>query len=145
MKRSIVLLAGVLALGFASLALAASGPAKVKLRKTGLGKVLAAGSGFTLYTFTKDSRNSDKCVKIKNCAGIWPPLMTHGKPLAGPGVNASLLGKIRLPHGKSQVTYAGHPVYTYSGDSGPGQTLYVGTPQFGGTWYAISAAGKTIK
>jgi predicted lipoprotein with Yx(FWY)xxD motif len=47
--------------------------------------------------------------------------------------------------GGKQVTYAGHPLYTYSGDSGPGQTSYVGAKSFGGTWYAINASGGTVK
>ncbi|MFI4993711.1 MAG: hypothetical protein ACHQCH_08880 [Solirubrobacterales bacterium] len=54
------------------------------------------------------------------------------------------MSSIRSAGGK-QVTYAGHPLYTYSGDSGPGETSYVGEKQFGGTWYAINASGHTVK
>lgn len=146
MKRKIVpLFVAVLALAFAGLAVAASGPAKIKLRKTAIGKIITNGSGFTIYMFTKDTRNHDKCVAIRNCKATWPPVMTHGKPVAGPGINASLLGKIKLPGGQNQVTYSGHPLYTYSADTGPGQTVYVGTPLFGGKWDALSATGKTVK
>lgn len=139
------MLAGVLVLAFAGIAVAASGPAKVKLRKTSIGKILTNRPGLTLYMFSRDTRNHDKCMGIRFCAMTWPALTTKGKPVAGPGVKASLLGKINIGHGKSQVTYAGHPLYVYSGDCCAGEVLYVGTPMFGGTWNAISAAGKTVK
>ena len=146
MKR-IVLLSGAIAM----LALAASAPASsnsratVKVGNTSLGKVLERKSGFTLYEFTRDRRNKDTCVSVRGCTGTWPPLTTGGKPVAGAGVKSSLLGTITLAHGVKQVTYAGHPLYTYSGDSGPGQTDYVGTPEFGGTWNAGNAAGHMVK
>ena len=57
----------------------------------------------------------------------------------------SLLGTIKLPNGARQVTYAGHPLYTYIGDSGPGDTSYVGVSQFGGRWFALTAAGHIVK
>jgi predicted lipoprotein with Yx(FWY)xxD motif len=95
--------------------------------------------------FTRDRRNHDACVRISGCTGTWPVFKTSGRPRAGKGVRGSLLGTITLAHGVKQVTYAGHPLYGYVGDSAPAQTDYVGTPEFGGTWYAISAAGKTIR
>jgi predicted lipoprotein with Yx(FWY)xxD motif len=119
--------------------------AKVQLRQTNLGKILVNSSGRTLYLFTHDSKNKDTCVKISGCKDIWPPLKTTGKPTAGSGVRSSLLSTITLAHGVKQVTYAGHPLYTYTGDSGPGQTDYVGTPQFGGTWDAIDAKGHAVR
>jgi predicted lipoprotein with Yx(FWY)xxD motif len=135
----------------ALLALAASAPASssnratVKVGNTSLGKILERKSGFTLYEFTRDRRNKDTCVSVRGCAATWPPLTTGGKPMAGPGVKSSLLGTITLAHGVKQVTYAGHPLYTYSGDSGPGQVDYVSTPEFGGTWNAANAAGHMVK
>ena len=72
-------------------------------------------------------------------------VLSGGKPVAGPGVRASLLSTIRLPGGTRQVTYAGHALYLYSGDTGPGQTSYVGETAFGGRWYAIDASGRTVK
>jgi predicted lipoprotein with Yx(FWY)xxD motif len=60
-------------------------------------------------------------------------------------VKASSLSTIKLPGGASQVTYAGHPLYLYSGDSGPGETDYVGVSAFGGDWDAINAAGHAVK
>jgi predicted lipoprotein with Yx(FWY)xxD motif len=116
----------------------------VKLAQTSLGKILVTGSGRTLYAFTRDRRHTDRCMKISGCVSAWPLLTSTRKPTGGPGVKASLLGSIALPHRTArQVTYAGHPLYTYSGDSGPAQIDYVGAPMFGGTWPALTALGKT--
>lgn len=119
--------------------------AKVMLRHTRLGNILATSSGFTLYEFTHDHSSANTCVHISGCSETWPPLQTSGRPIAGPGVRASLLSTTRLPHGKTQVTYAGHPLYLYSGDSGPGETSYVGESAFGGRWYALNSAGGTVR
>lgn len=123
----------------------ASRVAKVQLRHTSLGNVLVDASGFTLYRFTKDGRNQDTCAKISQCPGTWPALTTSGKPLAGHGIRASLLSTIRLPSGAKQVTYAGHALYHYFNAEERGETAYVGAMQFGGTWYAVNAAGNTVK
>jgi|SRR5581483_8334845 len=145
MKKLLALATVAAALALAGVALAASHPAKVKLRKTAVGQILTNGSGFTVYMFSRDKRNKDNCVHISGCIGFWPPVTTHGKPVAGPGVKASLLGSIKLHNGKSQVTYGGHPLYTYIGDAVPGETSYVGVLASGGTWYAVSASGAKIK
>ncbi len=123
---------------------AAAAAAHVDLRSTALGKLLVDGSGFTLYVFSRDSRGKDRCAAIQGCTGVWPALTTRGRAVAGRGVKASWLGTIRLPGGAHQVTYDGHPLYTYAFDSGPGATGYVGTPEFGGVWHGLSASGKTV-
>ena len=132
-----------------ALATAAAGMAprstKVQIRHTTIGTVLVNGRGLTLYVFTRDSRKADRCVAISGCTGVWPVLKTGAKPSAGPGVKRTLLGTIKLRNGTQQVTYAGHPLYTYIADSGPGETDYVGTPEFGGRWYALSPAGRVVK
>lgn len=115
--------------------------ATVQLRHTNLGSILVSSSGRTLYEFTKDHPNKNSCAAISGCSAVWPSLKTSGRPTAGSGIRASLLSSTS----DSQVTYAGHPLYTYSGDSGPGKTSYVGAKQFGGTWYAINAAGGTVR
>jgi predicted lipoprotein with Yx(FWY)xxD motif len=119
--------------------------AKVGLRHTRIGTILVSSSGRTLYEFTRDRPRSNSCVKIRECPEIWPALQSSGKPVAGPGVRASLLSTITLRGGARQVTYAGHALYLYSGDTGPGQTSYVGESAFGGRWYAIDASGRTVK
>ena len=116
MKR-IIVLAGVLALSMAGIASAASGGAKIGLRKTNRGKLVVNSKGRTLYMFAKDKRNKDVCVKIKFCTTTWPPVTTKGRPVAGTGIQKSMLGTIKLPNGKQQVTYGGHPLYTYRATS----------------------------
>jgi predicted lipoprotein with Yx(FWY)xxD motif len=113
--------------------------ATVQLRHTRLGSILVNSSGRTLYEFTRDHSGRSSCTSISGCSEIWPSLKSS-RPTAGPGIRSSLLSS----HG-GQVTYAGHPLYTYSGDSGAGQTSYVGVRQFGGTWYAINASGATVR
>jgi predicted lipoprotein with Yx(FWY)xxD motif len=115
--------------------------ATLQLRHTSLGAILVSGSGHTLYEFTRDHGNKNSCAAVSGCSAIWPSLKASGRPTAGSGVEASLLSTTS----GHQVTYAGHPLYTYSGDSGPGQTSYVGVKSFGGTWYAINASGGTVK
>jgi predicted lipoprotein with Yx(FWY)xxD motif len=155
MKRAPLLLAGLIltATSVAAAASSAGGAAraqdsraaKIQLRHTGVGKVLVDSSGFTLYRFSKDPRNSDTCVKISECTNLWPPLTSSGRPVAGPGVRAALLSTIKLPGGGRQVTYAGHPLYRYSAATEKGETGYVGAQQFGGSWYAVNSAGGSVK
>jgi predicted lipoprotein with Yx(FWY)xxD motif len=150
MKRTYVFLAVALA-STASAATVASAQrslpaahlsaATVQLRHTSLGNILVSSSGRTLYEFTRDHANKNSCAAISGCSAVWPSLKARGKPTAGSGIKASLLS---LTSG-SQVTYAGHPLYTYTGDSGPGKTSYVGVKMFGGAWYAINASGGAVK
>jgi predicted lipoprotein with Yx(FWY)xxD motif len=147
LKRTLtVMLATALAGSLtASLASAGTTPAKLQLRRTHVGTILVNAKGFTLYAFTKDGRNTDNCAKIAGCLGAWPVVSTSGKAIAGAGVRASLIGTITLKGGTKQVTYAGHPIYTYIGDSGPGSTFYVNILQFGGRWPAVNAAGGEVR
>jgi predicted lipoprotein with Yx(FWY)xxD motif len=119
--------------------------AKLRLRHTTVGSILVNGRGFTVFAFTRDSRNHDRCAAISGCTSIWPLVTTRGTPTVGPGVRRRLVGAIELAGGQRQVTYAGHPLYTYIADSGPGDTSYVGVSQFGGRWLALTAAGHTVK
>ena len=115
--------------------------ATVLLRHTSLGSIIVSSSGRTLYEFTRDRGNKSSCAAISGCSSVWPSLKASGRPTAGSGVKASLLSTTS----GHQVTYAGHPLYTYTGDSGPGKTSYVGAKTFGGTWYAINASGGAVK
>ncbi len=145
MKRISILLTCIAVLAGATVALAAGHSAKLKLGRTDLGKIVENGRGSTLYMFTRDARNRDNCVKVSGCAAVWPPLTSTGRPVAGPGIKRALLGTVRLPSGTKQVTYAGHPLYSYIADSGPGDTSYVGFSQFGGSWFALNASGRAVK
>ena len=106
---------------------------------------ITTAKGLTLYMFSADAKNKDNCIKQSGCASNWPPLTVSGKPTAGSGAKASLLGTISISGGKKQVTYAGHPLYTFTGDSSPAATDYIGQQGFGGTWYGVSASGSAVK
>ena len=118
------------------------GGPSVKLASTKLGKVLVDAHGRTLYLFEADKGPVSACGGA--CAGVWPPLTTTGKPIAGPGVTASKLGTAKRTDGATEVTYSGHPLYTYAGDSAPGQTTGQGLDDYGAEWYALSAVGGKI-
>ncbi len=155
MKRTYMLLAAALVGAISGSAVAgaqggvpaahAARAATVQLHNTGLGRILVDASGFTLYEFTRDSRNKDTCVKVSGCSTVWPALSAHGSPTAGSGVRASLLSTIRLPGGARQVTYAGHPLYTYAEATERSETSYVGVSHFGGKWDAVNAAGGGVR
>jgi len=95
---------------------ATSGRPKLEVRQiTGTAVITNAG-GFTLYWFAPDSESKSRC--YGTCAAYWPPVV--GAPRAGPGVTGKL-GTIKRSDGSLQATYDGHPLYTYIGDSAPGQ------------------------
>jgi predicted lipoprotein with Yx(FWY)xxD motif len=130
----------------ASVALAGSGSTKrgamVDVGKSHLGRILVDSKGITLYDFPPDKGTTSVCYGA--CAALWPPLITSSKPLAGPGVRASLLGTTKRKDGKLEVTYNGHPLYYFVTDRKPGDTTGQGVNQFGGPWWVLSTAGKEI-
>jgi predicted lipoprotein with Yx(FWY)xxD motif len=105
-----------------------------------LGTILVDQDGKTLYLFEADSKNKSNC--SGGCLNLWPPVMANGKATAGSGVTAGMIGTAT---GSSQVTYAGHPLYWFSGDTNAGDTNGQGLDDFGGEWYAISPAGAAVK
>jgi predicted lipoprotein with Yx(FWY)xxD motif len=137
--------AALVSLALLSTALAATNSqgARVSTASSSLGKIIVDGRGRTLYLFEKDTRGHSAC--SGTCAMYWPPLITHGKPIAGHGLKKSLLGTIRRANGARQVTYAGHPLYLYALDTKAGQTNGEGLQDFGAGWDALSAAGKKIE
>jgi len=147
MRRTSILVAttALLATSAVAVASASSSGERIQLRTTRVGTILVNGRGRTVYAFTRDSRNRDACQQLSGCTRFWPPVTSAGRPIAGSGVKSSLLGTITIKGGAKQVTYAGHPLYTYSGDSGPGQTGYVNASAFGGHWPALNASGQEVK
>ena len=117
-----------------------SGPAATHatLSTTTIGgvKVLTNAKGLTLYSFAPDTATASKC--YGSCASYWPPVT--GKPSAGPGVTGTL-GTIQRTDGSTQVTYDGHPLYTYVGDSSPGQDRGNHLNLNGGLWLIVPASG----
>jgi predicted lipoprotein with Yx(FWY)xxD motif len=130
------------AAGFAVSVFASGERATVTLRATPLGRILAGGNARTLYRFMADSGKTSKCNRA--CAASWPPLIAAGKPTGGTGVRQSLLGTTRRKDGRLQVTYAGHPLYSFSYDLAVGQVEGEGVSAYGGHWYAVSASGAVV-
>jgi predicted lipoprotein with Yx(FWY)xxD motif len=126
-----------------ALARGSSSRATVATAHSKLGRIIVDGRGRTLYLFEKDRHMRSACYGA--CATYWPPLLTHGKPIAAHGARTSLLGMTRRRDGHEQVTYAGHPLYRYIQDTKPGQTNGEGLHFFGGGWDALSPAGKKIE
>ena len=119
----------------------ATGAAVVTVATTPkLGKVIVDSKGFTLYDFHKDKGTTSSC--YGGCAQVWPPLETSGAPQAGEGAIASKLGTTSRKDGTTQVTYAGHPLYTYVADKKPGDTTGNDFTSFGAQWYALEPSGK---
>jgi predicted lipoprotein with Yx(FWY)xxD motif len=107
-----------------------------------LGKILVDSKGRTVYLFQKDTGSMSTCSGA--CATDWPPVTTTGKPTAGSGLTASMVGTTTRSDGTKQVTYNGHPLYQYVGDQKAGDTNGQGVSAFGARWYAVSPAGSTV-
>ncbi|HEY2371786.1 MAG TPA: hypothetical protein VGH82_04490 [Gaiellaceae bacterium] len=143
---AVVVAAALGVVGFFAAGAAGSGAARssgtVTLRNTSLGMILVAANGHTLYLFGKDRNDKSAC--SASCAQFWPPLLTRGKPSAGSGIKASLLGTTKRGDGSLQVTYNKHPLYGFLLDKRAGQTNGEGVFKFGAKWYALSAKGTPV-
>jgi predicted lipoprotein with Yx(FWY)xxD motif len=98
--------------------------------------VLTNSSGFTLYWFVPDTSTKSNC--NGSCATFWPPV--KGPVTAGSGVTGTL-GTITRDDGSTQATYNGHPLYTYKGDTAPGQNKGNGLNISGGVWHEVTVSG----
>ena len=112
----------------------------VRVVNSHLGKILVNSPGHTLYMFKKDKGTKSSCNGA--CAKAWPPLRTSRKPVVGSGASASKAGTTKRSDGTRQVTYNGHPLYTFVKDTKAGQTNGEGLTAFGGSWSALSPAGS---
>jgi predicted lipoprotein with Yx(FWY)xxD motif len=121
---------------------AAAGHAVVTTKSGAPGTFLTDGSGRALYLWVADSPDKSTCSGA--CAAAWPPLTSAAAPSAGSGAQASDLGTITRSDGTKQVTYASHPLYYYSGDTGPGQTAGQGSDGFGAKWWLVAPSGAQI-
>lgn len=107
--------------------------------------VLVSSGGMTLYYLSGETSSHLMCTS-KACLKFWPPLyLPSGSttPTAVKGIAASKLGTVQRPGGKLQVTYNGWPLYTFAGDSAPGQAKGENLKSDGGTWLAISSSPAT--
>jgi predicted lipoprotein with Yx(FWY)xxD motif len=104
------------------------------------GAILVDSKGFTVYDFHKDKGTTSSC--YGGCAEVWPPVTTEGTPQTGEGAISSKLGTTKRKDGTTQVTYAGHPLYTYVADKKPGEANGNDFSSFGAQWYALHANGE---
>jgi predicted lipoprotein with Yx(FWY)xxD motif len=114
--------------------------AVMSLGHTSDGMVLVDSNGMTVYDFHKDKGTTSSCYGA--CEQAWPPVTTEGEPTAGNGASASKLGTTERKDGTTQVTYAGHPLYTFVEDKKPGEAHGNDTSAFGAQWYALKGNGE---
>jgi predicted lipoprotein with Yx(FWY)xxD motif len=110
----------------------------------GLGQVLVDSEGHTLYAFSGDSAKAATCEGA--CAQAWPPLLVEqGEPHPSNGASGARLGTVTRTDGSRQVTYAGHPLYSFGGDKQPGEANGNGSAAFGGSWSALKGSGAPTR
>ena len=114
---------------------AAAAAGTVHTAKIGGATVLTSSKGFTLYSFAPDTSTTSKC--NGTCAANWPPV--HG-PVTAAGVKGTF-GTITRSDGSVQATFDGHPLYTFVGDTAPGQAKGNGLNAAGGLWHEITTSG----
>ena len=128
----------------------ASSAAAVKISAEsvpGVGTVLVNGQGKTLYLLTSEKGGKITCTAANGCTQAWPETVVSSgmtAATAGSGVQSSLLGTVKDASGNLLVTYNHWPLYTFSGDSGPGVAKGEGVIAFGGTWYVLSGSGNPV-
>jgi predicted lipoprotein with Yx(FWY)xxD motif len=136
--------AGLALVALALLGLAVAGARAAAPAATGTGlttttiggtTVLANAKGFTLYSFAPDTPAASKC--YGSCAQYWPPVT--GPAAAHPGLPGTA-GTIKRTDGPAQLTYNGHPLYTYIGDTAPGQARGNNLTLYGGLWHEVRAS-----
>ena len=113
----------------------------------GVGTVLVNGQGQTLYMLTSEKGGKITCTQTNGCTQAWPEtLLANGATAAtaGSGVQSSLLGTVKDASGNLEVTYNHWPLYTFSGDSGPGVAKGQALTSFGGTWYVLDGSGNPV-
>ncbi len=127
-----------LLLGLAAAAPAQAAGTTISLRGSEFGTMLFGPKRQAIYVFQRDSRNRSRC--FGECARLWPPVYTNGRPRAGRGVQSSLLGTIRRGS-RRQVTYRGRPLYYYLHE-GPGEVRCHNVFLNGGLWWVVGPDGR---
>jgi predicted lipoprotein with Yx(FWY)xxD motif len=115
----------------------------ISTKATSLGTFLVNAQGRTLYLWDADKGSKSTC--NGECAQDWPPLTTNATPKASGGVKASLLGTTTRSDGSREVTYAGHPLYTFEGDTAAGQATGQGSSAFGAPWWVVTPGGTALQ
>jgi predicted lipoprotein with Yx(FWY)xxD motif len=114
----------------------------IRISDSDYGRILFDSDDQAIYLFDKEKGSQSEC--YGECAAAWPPVLTKGEPLAGSGLDASLIGTTQRDDGTSQVTYGGHPLYYYAHE-GPGQVLCQNVSEFGGLWLVVDSSGEAIR
>ena len=112
---------------------------RIVLGDSPFGRMLFNAERQAIYIFQNDRKDETVC--YGECAEAWPPVFTDGQPVAGDGVDASLLGTIERRGGKLQVTYAGQPLYFYVNE-GPGEVRCHNVNLNGGLWWVVGPDGR---
>lgn len=113
-----------------------------KAQTSALGTILVDGEGRTMYQFANDKDGKSTCAAA--CAANWPFVPAPASlPTSLPGVTGKL-GTTTRDGGAHQLTVAGHPLYTFVGDSTPGQTNGQGINLNGGVWTVVSPGGAPV-
>ncbi len=113
------------------------------LQRSPVGPILATGGGDTLYDFVPDTATRSACID-DGCVFGWPPLVRSGPIRLGKGLDPALVGTLRRPDGSTQISYGGHPLYTYDLDVSPGVVMGQGIDQDGGLWYVVNGQGDQV-
>ena len=114
---------------------AAATAGSLKTATIGGATVLTSAKGFTLYSFAPDTPATSTC--NGTCAQTWPPVKG---PATAPGITGTF-GTIKRSDGSAQATFDGHPLYTFAGDTAPGQAKGNGLNAAGGLWHEITTSG----
>ena len=121
---------------------ASGGGTVITTASSSAGTFLTNGSGRAVYLWVKDTGDASTCTGA--CAGAWPPVTATGTVTAAGSAKASDLGTITRSDGTKQVTYDGHPLYYFSGDSGPGTASGQGSDGFGAKWWLVAPSGSDV-
>jgi predicted lipoprotein with Yx(FWY)xxD motif len=111
----------------------------IKSAESQFGMMLFDGTGQAIYLFDKEQSTKPECYDA--CAGAWPPVLTKGTPTAEDGAKQNLLDTTKRTDGKTQVTYGGHPLYSYAHEA-KNEVKCHNIQGFGGLWLVVTPAGR---
>ena len=139
MRRLALVGAALAGFGLGATAAPAMAGTRISVHDSEFGRILWGPERQAVYAFERDGRRRSRC--YGKCAKAWPPVFAKGRPVAGRGVRASLLGSVRRRGGRRQVTYRDKPLYFYAHE-GPGQVLCHNVDLNGGLWWVLGPGGR---
>ena len=114
----------------------------VEVASADVGDIVVDSEGMALYMFVPDQQEDGKPTCYDDCAQTWPALEAEGEPVAGDGIDESLLGTVKRTDGATQVTYNDLPLYQYAGDEAAGDINGQGISD---VWWLLSPGGEPLK